>query len=245
MAHELFSTNEIAEIKDTKLRALAAITACLPDFVGGWSEYSDHIVVAGGVFTSLILSEPIKDIDIFILDDEHTRTWVDRIFKESTASAIIHSACYFPNNKNIIGTITVCRDRKYPSRQSVSEAPYVIQFIYTKYKTRQELLKDFDMEHTVVSLQMLPNKDFQIYLSRDTYDCIKNKIIKHHNPNDIAEWRFKNMMHRKWRYLARMQKIEVISESPVAIGKLEVNGKDWNMYGNSPIQSLKMRTMVG
>ena len=72
------------------------------------------------------------------------------------------------------------------------------QYILTKYQTREELIAHFDYKHCKVSY--VPQED-KLYITRETFDCIKNKILKWNNkqleqPNQI--YRKNNFLNQGW-----------------------------------------------
>jgi hypothetical protein len=91
------------------------------------------------------------------------------------------------------------------------------QYILTKYQTREELLNHFDYKHCKVSY--VPEED-KLYINRETFDCIKNKILKWNNkqldqPNQI--YRKNNFLNQGW--------------------VLETDKKEEQSYGNILMQS--------
>jgi hypothetical protein len=91
------------------------------------------------------------------------------------------------------------------------------QYILTKYQTREELIAHFDYKHCKVSY--VPEED-KLYITRETFDCIKNKILKWNNkqleqPNQI--YRKSNFLNQGW--------------------VLETDKKEEQSYGNILMQS--------
>ena len=64
------------------------------------------------------------------------------------------------------------------------------QYILTKYQTREELLEHFDYKHCKVSY--VPQED-KLYINRETFDCIKLKVLKWNNKQDNNP----NQLYRK------------------------------------------------
>lgn len=146
----------------------------------------DSIIIAGGCFTSLLHNENPKDIDIFVLDnyeaiklahnhidsDDHTDS--DPQYDKS-ASKI---------NENIVKVVN----------KTLNAVKY--QWIFTRYKTRQELINHFDFVHTKVSYDPIADK---LYLSPETYHAIMNKHLIKNRDNIIAVWRFDKFTKKGWK----------------------------------------------
>lgn len=144
-------------------------------------------VLAGGCFASMFhTEEKPKDYDIFFLDcDEHT-TVADRLnanalnFSKVRTKEDLH---YFENEN-----ITAVVDYEYYGRK--------YQFIFTKYKTREELIKHFDFLHTCVSYVAHEDK---LYITRGAFDAIRGKKLI---PNPTAPypktWRFDKFLKKGW-----------------------------------------------
>ena len=69
------------------------------------------------------------------------------------------------------------------------------QYILTKYKTREELLEHFDYKHCKVSY--VPQAD-KLYINRETFDCIKNKVLKINNEKGVQKWRQNRFLRENW-----------------------------------------------
>jgi len=161
----------------------------------GWMK-TPGIIIAGGCFTSLLLSEKPKDIDIFILDDEsadfHARLiieqsnmlWfkdMDNKEKQSYIDSINHRQKDNANIKDFI---------------SVDLHGLRCQFIFTEYKTREELIDHFDFVHTKVSYDI--GKDC-LYISKETFDAIILKKLVIANPvRGVVSWRLDKFKRRNW-----------------------------------------------
>jgi len=178
---ENFSPQDVARIGDLKKRA-TAITELMKKYQSNFfSVIGDHrFVLAGGCFTSWYHGELPKDHDMFILDwyggkvfDDKLQ-WSEERYKlsdENYLNAMSH-------NKMIVDVIL--------------DKMTNVQYILTKYKTREELIKHFDVEHACVSY--VPAND-KLYVSPLTFDCIKNKKLRSHN-GKIADWRQLKFMQK-------------------------------------------------
>jgi hypothetical protein len=147
-----------------------------------------NVIIAGGAFTSLYHGEPVKDYDVFILGDEFTTDLFMHkieIMKQDFPDRFIDSDLNYLNNGNNTRNITyITLDTKTK-----------IQYIFTKYLTRQELLKSFDAQHACISYQ-----GEKLHVSPLTMDCIKRKIIKAHNGNVIAQWRVDKFQKKGFKF---------------------------------------------
>lgn len=170
-----FSENEVARIGDLKRRAKSLISQML-QFQGSFFGMIliNRFVLAGGCFTSWYHGESPKDHDVFILGWNGNKlepdVWPEERYKLSDANylnAINHKA----------KIVDVILDKQTK-----------IQYIFTQYATREELMKSFDVEHACVSYT--PHDD-KLYISPLTFDCIKNKKLMAHNGDikSVAAWR--------------------------------------------------------
>ena len=117
-------------------------------------------IIAGGVFVSKFHNEEPNDIDMFFLDVNEPVSIPDMsiVKKESKIE--------YMNNPDILRAFTVHRQFRD------------INVILTKYKTREDLMKHFDMWHCKMSYD--PSCD-GFFISRMAYDAVKNKKIIHAN----------------------------------------------------------------
>ena len=151
--------------------------------------YSKNIVIAGGCWTSLFHGSTPHDIDIFILNDEKTKDLVFKHvqqikFKNPSSEIIKEGSSNYMDNDSI----------EYTAFDTITK----LQFITTKYPTRQKLVEHFDMVHCCVSYTPWDDK---LYVSRDVYDTIMKKEIRS-NQKGIMElvkpWRIEKMKERGW-----------------------------------------------
>lgn len=151
--------------------------------------YSKNIVIAGGCWTSLFHGATPHDIDVFILNDKKTkdmvRKHVEQIKFKNPSSEIIKEG-----NSNYMDNDSI----EYTAFDTITK----LQFITTKYPTRQKLVEHFDMVHCCVSYTPWDDK---LYISRDVYDTILKKEIRS-NQKGIMELvkphRIEKMKQRGW-----------------------------------------------
>ena len=168
-----FSDNDIVRIGDLKRRAKSLMSQMLQvqDPFFGMIKLKE-LVLAGGCFTSWYHGESPKDHDMFILDwtdgKKNLGQWPEQRYKVSDVSYL--------NAINLNAKLV----------DVILDKQTNIQYILTKYKTREELINHFDVEHACVSYAPAIDK---LYISPLTFDCIKNKKLRPHNGNKIASWR--------------------------------------------------------
>jgi len=151
--------------------------------------YSKNIVIAGGCWTSLFHGATPHDIDVFILNDKKTKDMVHKHieqikFKNPSSKIIKEGSSNYMDNDSI----------EYTAFDTITK----LQFITTKYPTRQKLVEHFDMVHCCVSYTPWDDK---LYISRDVYDTILKKEIRS-NQKGIMELvkphRIEKMKQRGW-----------------------------------------------
>lgn len=150
--------------------------------IGGLN--SRNVILAGGCFTSWFHREEPNDYDVFILNNDlKANALLDQLARRTPDEYKVSDVVYL-NNANNKGNIT----------KVVLEKSTRIQYIVTKYKTREELISHFDSEHACISYS--PSDD-KLFISRSTYDCMKNKVLKSHNGNAIPEWRVSKFIDKR------------------------------------------------
>lgn len=179
----------ISKFKEDSRLIIKSIYSSLP--LSGYVDPMDNItpalVIAGGVYTSLYHNETVKDYDVFFLDFPLTQSKVMNAIdheKESSPSRFVESDLNYLNNagnKNI--------------KRVVLDNLTKIQYIFTTYINRKELLNSFDAEHACASYQ-----DDKFYISPLTFDCIKNKVLRSHKGNIIEVWRVDKFTKKGFRF---------------------------------------------
>ena len=181
MKYKLFTSAEQIQIFETKKKIRSHIEThiILSDF------NMDRVVVAGGCFASLLNHEIVKDFDVFMLDDLRNNLAV---------KALIAIALDHPEKKATVGRST------YMQNGQIEHTLYTpdggIQYITTKYKTREELVNHFDFKHCCVSYDYLKDK---LYMTRETFDLIKSKTLKHNTDKPAALWRYEKFQKSGWK----------------------------------------------
>lgn len=180
---------------------------------------SKDYVIAGGVFTSIFHKEPhVKDIDIFILDDQNTTRHVMSELAQGSSDiftthqfvsktgnigyeVVSHGEGYLgtKNNKMLVGTITLTPGTvRQNSTLTLSKYDRFrdskIQFILTKYKTREDLIAHFDFVHCQMNYH-----DHKLFVSPYVLDAIKNKELIN-NQDNVEQWRIDKYKAKGYSY---------------------------------------------
>lgn len=155
----------------------------------------NDIVIAGGFFATMLKLDPYNDIDVFILNNN--RVMYDHLtYKNDHDPAgdvweIRNDKKYMNGNPHVLG-VTTNKNTK-------------VQYILTDHKSRKELLEDFDFVHCTASY--VPFED-KLYITREAYDCIVKKELRHNKPGRIpAEWRREKFEKRGWMYQVHVDDI--------------------------------------
>lgn len=167
---ENFTSIEVDKISILKNYAKDYRSKCFGKFHG------EHLVIAGGCFTSLLNQEPPNDIDCFIIDD------VDSIYSEWLQDLVDDKRIVVSNptekytssmdalSKKIIGVYN-------DTLNSYTARGLNLQYIYTTYKTREQLLADFDFEHDKISYYK-----GVLFTSPLALECAQNKLLYAKSP---------------------------------------------------------------
>jgi hypothetical protein len=141
---------------------------------------SEHYVLTGGFFPSRFNSEEVRDIDIYIIaPPQDIKSWL-RQYGDPNKCEIQSK---YRNNPNIRSV--------YNFDMTYNQIP--IQIILTDYRTREELLADFDYKHCCVSYSLI---DHKIYISEEMYHAIKNKKLIVNNKDMVADYRTQKFLKR-------------------------------------------------
>ena len=174
----MFSDNEVFGIEKAKeeIKSLIRGRQLL------WNGITRNVVIAGGFFTAALQLNKFKDIDIFILNNDFdvfnnlTQGRHHNVTEWSRSELVKYN-----HNPEIVDVIN----------NNVTKAQYIL----TKYKTREELLEHFDFKHCKVSYA--PKED-KLYINRETFDCITNKVLKVNNEKNVLGYRNKQFLEKGW-----------------------------------------------
>jgi hypothetical protein len=175
---KLFSYTEqvlIADVKDS-------IRKHFIENVDATKFNMEKVVVAGGCFASMLNREPVNDYDVFMLDDDSNRMTVESISVFPRSGDVRVGDSNYMQNDKIEKTVFVKNSR--------------IQYINTKYKTREELIKHFDFKHCCVSYDPLNDK---LFITREVYDLIKAKKLMQNSDMIPVYWRYEKFWQRGWK----------------------------------------------
>ena len=166
-----------------------------------WNGITRNVVIAGGFFTSTIQNSKFKDIDIFVLNNDVS------VYNDLT-QGFVRQSMAGPDTMRVTDDPTGQKEWSRSEIMKYNHNPNILdvinnnhtkaQYILTTYKTREELLAHFDYKHCKVSY--VPQED-KLYINRETFDCIKNKILKWNNkqldnPNQI--YRKNKFLNEGW-----------------------------------------------
>jgi hypothetical protein len=183
LAKKLFSTNEQALFQSMKRHIWDAWQGKrVIEENQLWNR--DRMVIAGGCFTSMITGGPIKDYDVFLLDDDHNRSIMEyMVSKYGDRDDVRVGGSNYMDNKQIEQTIFFKKSK--------------FQYITTKYKTREELIEHFDFKHCRVSYDLMTEK---LFITRETMDLILKMELDPSRPDDLPKpWRYEKFRERGWR----------------------------------------------
>jgi len=174
----------------------------------------DKMVIAGGCFSSIINSEPIYDIDVFLLDDEYNHDLAKGMAKSYESEdpvAVMPRTPVMSSANTVTGYISLSPKKQNNSHVKIGNSNYMdndkieqtiffkhskMQYITMKYKTREELVQHFDFKHCCVSYDFTTDK---LYITREVFDLIKKKQLVQNGIKRPALWRYEKFHHRGWK----------------------------------------------
>jgi hypothetical protein len=178
---KLFSDGEQLQIREVKKSIRSYIHKHMPTYDFDMSG----VVVAGGCFASMMNDEVVKDFDIFLLNNSRNELALNLLasneFTSNPTSTKINGKEYIKNDK---------------IEKTVSLGRTALQYIYTKYNTRKELIDGFDFKHCCVSYDYANDK---LFISREVFDLIKSKTLEPNTDKAPAYWRYEKFWQRGWK----------------------------------------------
>lgn len=188
MKEKYFSTKDRLLIADVKASVYNHLCSSNPMPM----RLLENAIVAGGCFTSLLHTKSPNDYDIFILQDDPNRNilyhkitaFMNGEWKQTTDMGYLQ-------NPNIDTVFTY---------EHVAGYHIKFQYIFTKFKTREELINDFDFVHCCTSMTIAPS-NLHLYITPSTYDAIRNKVLtKNPKCNRLPrQWRVKKFVEQGWK----------------------------------------------
>jgi hypothetical protein len=176
---DVIERNKILRWKDLSFKVLTH-TLELPLI------FHKSVVLAGGVYTSWYHEEKIKDVDVFILNTVDKGDIIDYISSVKIQdmfekNSFKDTSEYKRDNGNILSVFNAVHEKTRVK----------LQFIYTNYKTREELIEHFDFLHCT------PNYyDGKLYVRRDAFESVRDKKLVVHNEKNQVQWRREKFLSR-------------------------------------------------
>lgn len=165
------------EVENDEIIVLKNTVRILFGMSAGIHAPKNKVVIAGGVFTSLVHKEHPKDIDVFFLDGALSALFEYENFHKRNLK---DEKSYIRENKMITEI--------YSENNNFQK----FQYIFTKYKSRKELLDHFDLVHTKISFY-----EDKLYMSQNSFNAAKNKLLIPANPmKKPAQWRIEKFRQR-------------------------------------------------
>ena len=183
-AKDHFNETEIRKIE--KLKHLAK--GYMNGVIHGYGLiYESFLVMAGGAFTAWHHNEDPRDFDIFVLSPgldqaDPVKAEIQAMLRQGIKDSDleINANAAYMGNPNIV---SVWKDNNNRA-----------QFIFTKYKTRKELLDHFDFQHCKVAYTPTTGN---LYISPLTYHCMDKKLLlKNPTGIEIQYWRLAKFQKR-------------------------------------------------
>lgn len=186
LKHTIFSKIEIEKLEHTKDNVLRQVPK--------WAHNHFALVVAGGAWASSIQGTRIKDIDIFVLDNctDEVKEDIRALMKNTYGVGAVHNTTDSYNRNNDKVTEVWRTTDKF------------VQIIFTKHKTRKELIEDFDYVHCKASYW-----GEQLYITRQIYDAIVKMQLIPNNQKNIQQWRREKFIDRGYKELGEQAPVEM------------------------------------
>jgi hypothetical protein len=209
---KLFNYDERMKLAEVKRKVLEMFHSRLAE-ERAIPFHREKLVIAGGCFASLINDDPIYDVDVFLLDDQYNHGLAKGMAETymSEEAVTVPNVPVMSSANTVVGHISL-NSRKHMSKTvKIGNSNYMendkieqtiffkhskMQYITTKYKTREELINHFDFKHCCVSYDFATDK---LYITREVYDLIKNKRLLQNGIKRPAHWRFEKFYNRGWK----------------------------------------------
>jgi len=137
------------------------------------SIHLKDIIVAGGCYYSTLHNTAPNDIDVFVLNRTRQLSpdvlpLIRNPYKDIKTGAYL-------NNPNVVESFIVFEE-PHPK----------MNYIITMYKTREEMIAEFDYLHCCVSYNL---DSGVVFISRDVYNAICNKKLIINNKKHLQPYR--------------------------------------------------------
>ena len=202
---EVFTRSERDDIIEMKHKAITDMRDRIKFMSMTFYQASmpEGLILAGGCFSSIFHKSPIKDYDVFVLNDKnYGDNWnnIHRFMLSNADDTILgpfgpmgpKGSRFKVGDSNYLNNI----NQNDKIIKTIFDSHSKVQYIFTRFKNRQELIDHFDCQHACVSIDLHTER---LYLSRATYDCIANKLIQRHNENVILDWRKQKFKTLGWK----------------------------------------------
>jgi hypothetical protein len=139
------------------------------------------VVAAGGFFYSTFHNETPRDFDVFILAQVEA---ISPKIKTPGLTLVGGNFDYSRNNPFIIEAF------------SIKDDPYKVNYVVTRYQRREEMIGEFDYVHCCVSYSSYDN---MLYISRQTYNAIRDKTLVVNNSYRLEDYRKQKFLDRGFK----------------------------------------------
>lgn len=203
--YKVFTRDERDDIIEMKYRAITDIRDRIKFMSMTFHQTSmpEGLILAGGCFSSIFHKSTVKDYDVFVLNDKnYGENWnsIHRFMVTHEADCAMGSTGPIgPKGSRFkVGDSTYLNNTNQHDKiiKTIFDSHSKVQYIFTRFKNRQELIDHFDCEHACVSIDLSTER---LYISRSTYDCIVNKLIRRHKDNTILDWRKQKFKTLGWK----------------------------------------------
>lgn len=156
------------------------------------SKCVNDFVYAGSMWSSIFNEETPADIDIFILksSEDAWNIWVqffsiNNWTETDTNAADKNVNDYKKSSSHILSVKKFLKSNQVPKN-----------IILTDYNTPEDLIEDFDFDHTMIFYH-----DTSLKLSREAFVAARDKILstKISNPTSLSEKRIKKFLDRGFK----------------------------------------------
>jgi len=179
---QVFTPDDIHDISLLKTKAEKTFST------GIAASLTDAAILAGGCFSSWLHGEIPNDFDFYFLDTSENNTlyrdWFLPVLadnKQYNCFKVGHSYSKF--NPKI--------------KEVWNHSTYNAQYIWTHYKTREELISDFDFVHTQISYLRTPGKsEGTLFVSKQTLDAMNSRVLISTGKQSICQYRVDKFKER-------------------------------------------------
>lgn len=194
---------------------------------------SERAILAGGAFASMWHKEAPRDYDLFILDTPENNRWYQDEHGFGLISTERIYGEYLGNSKTHVKAIYhIAKDRASYYGEGIKS-----QIIFTKCKTREELVNSFDYWHTKVSFSRnyknwgVCMKEGTLHISPQALEAIKTRTL-------VPTKKFVPHEERREKLISRGWKEQVIASPVMPTVNTTITGIAVTSAGNGYIGTL-------